>query len=120
MLGENSPEKYLLSCNELLNKYFWELKDSKANQDEKNVQKQEIHLAATKGIQRGNVITRKSKRVILDKKCNLASMPRNKENESSIPIHIRTNIKSIKKKALKRNQYPDGTKEKVKKDKVIK
>ena len=47
-------------------------------------------------------------------------MPRNKENESSIPIHIRTNIKSIKKKALKRNQYPDGTKEKVKKDKVIK
>ena len=67
MLGENSPEKYLLSCNELLNKYFWELKDSKGNQDEKNVQKQEIHLAATKGIQRRNVITRKSKRVILDK-----------------------------------------------------
>ena len=106
MLGE--------SCNELLDKYSWELKDSKANQDKKNVQKTENDLAATKGIQRRNVITRKSKIVVLDKKCNLVNMPRNKENESSIPIHTITNIKSTKKKALKRNQYPDGTKEKGK------
>ena len=60
MLGE--------SCNELLDKYSWELKDSKANQDEKNVQKTENDLAAIKGVQRRSLITRKSKTVVLDKK----------------------------------------------------
>ena len=60
MLGE--------SCNELLDKYSWELKDSKANQDENNVQKTENDLAAIKGVQRRSLITRKSKTVVLDKK----------------------------------------------------